>query len=171
MQQAHYVVSDVVEREQALAFRLTFGVNLLKMPQGPGVTGDYLVTQTSRATEQLETALGYNLEGRLIEFKDDKASLNTEHVYVEYEQTNDFWWSKKPSGHDLGIARGCVLVIASEPTCFVFNQTAFAELKNGTTKVRTTKYRKNGNNPGQYTRGRIVPLFHCRNTATFIYEM
>ena len=171
MQQEHYVVSDVVEREQARAFRLTFGVNLQKMPQGAGVTGDYLVTQTSAATEQLESALGYPLEGRLIEFKDDKASLVTNHVYVEYEQTNDFWWSKNPSGHDLAIARGCVLVISSEPTCFVFNQTAFTELKNGTTKERTTKYRKHGNNPGQYTRGRIVPLSVARETATFIYDM
>ena len=169
--QNHFVVSEVVEREQAAYFSLLFGVDLERIPQGPGVTGDYRVVETSEHTEALEEMLGYPLTGKLIEFKNDIASLKYNSFYVEYQQTSDFWFTRKQSGHDLAIARGCVLVVSSGPKCFVFNETAYAEFIEGVTRERTTKYRKNGNAPGSYTRGKIVPLKVAEHTASFVYDM
>jgi len=169
--QRHFTVSEVVERQQAQYFSLIFGVDLERIPQGPGVCGDYLVVETSEHTEELERRLGYPLTGKLIEFKNDIASLKYNSFYVEYEQTSDFWWSRKQSGHDLAIASSCVLVVSSGPRCFVFNKSAYAVFIEGVTAERTTKYRVNGNSPGSYTRGRIVPLKVAENTATFVYNM
>jgi len=169
--QNHFSVSEVVEREQAVYFSLRFGLDLERIPQGPGVCGDYRVIETSGYTEELESRLGYPLTGKLIEFKNDKASLKYNSFYAEYEQTSDFWNTRKPSGHDLAIARDCVLVISSGVRCFVFNAESYAVFIKGVTAERTTKYRVNGNSPGSYTRGRIVPMKVAENTATFVYNM
>jgi len=169
--QRHFTVSEVVERAQAAHFSHRFGVDLEKVQQGPGVCGDYLVLETSGHTQELEKCLGYPLTGKLIEFKNDRASVKYDSFYVEYEQTSDFWNTRKPSGHDLAIARDCVLVVSSGPRCFVFNASAYAVFIEGVTRERTTKYRVNGNSPGSYTRGRIVPMKVAVRTATFMYDM
>ena len=169
--QKHFLVSEVVERAQAVDFGLRFGVDLERIQQGPGVTGDYRVVETSEHTKKLERQLGYTLTGKLIEFKNDIASLKYNSFYVEYEQTSDSWNTRKQSGHALAVARGCVLVVSSGPKCFVFNQTSYAEFIKGVTRERTTKYRANGNEPGSYTRGKIVPLKWAEHTATLVYDM
>ena len=169
--QHHFAVSEIVERKQADYFGQRFGVDLERIPQGPGVCGDYLVMDTSEHTKELEERLGYPLEGRRIEFKNDMASLKYKSFYVEYEQTSDFWNTRKSSGHDLAVGMGCVLIISSGPICFVFNATAFAEFVKGVTRERTTKFRRNGNSPGSYTRGKIVPLEVALKTASFVYNM
>ena len=169
--QQHFTVSDVVERAQAAYFSINFGVDLERIPQGPGVCGDYLVVEASEHTKELESRLGYPLTEKLIEFKNDIASLKYNSFYVEYEQTSDFWETRKQSGHELAIARDCVLVVSSGPRCFVFNASAYTVFIKGVTAERTTKYRVNGNSPGSYTRGRIVPLEVAENTATWRYNM
>jgi len=169
--QHHFTVSEVAERAQATDFSLRFGVDLERVPQGPGVCGDYRVLETSGHTQELERRLGYPLTHKLLEFKNDRASLKYDSFYVEYEQTSDFWNTRKRSGHDLAIARGCVLIVSSGQRCFVFNKSAYTVFIEGVTRERTTKYRVNGNSPGSYTRGRIVPLKVAERTATLVYDM
>ena len=49
--------------------------------------------------------------------------------------------------------------------CLVFNRGAYSELIKGSVRERTTKFRKNGNRPGSFTRGRIVPVAHAVKKA------
>ena len=168
---AHFVVSEVEEHRQAADFSLRFGVILQRIPQGPGVTGDFLVTQTEERTQTLENALGYPLLQRRIEFKSDNASKRTKNFYVEFEQTCDGWGIRYPSGHEKAINDGCVLVISSGKKTFVFNEESFEEFKRGTIMERTTQYRKNGNAPEAFTRGYIIPVRVADATANAIYDI
>ena len=118
----HFAVSEIAEREQAMYFSRRFGCDLERVQQGPGVCGDYLVLQTSEHTRALELKLGDSLTNKLLEFKNDIASLKTKNFYTEFEQTSDFWNSRKQSGHDLAISQGCILVLSSGPKCFIFNE-------------------------------------------------
>ena len=168
---AHFAVSGKDERHQADGFRDRFGVELERIPQGPGVCGDYLVIGTTEHTEELEHALGYSLLGRKIEFKNDKTSLKYKSFFVEFQQTSDSWVHKKQSGHELAIEKGCVLVISSGSRCFVFNKSAYVEFVKGITRVLCTKFRSNGNRPDSFAKGKIVPLVRAERTASFTYNM
>ena len=158
--QRHFGLSEIDERAQAVCFRNRFGVELTKIKQGPGVCGDYLVTDTSDSTLELEIALGHPLLGKRIEFKNDKASLKTGNFYVEFEQTGDGWFTRKPSGHAMAIDTGCVLVISSGENTFVFNDVSFAKLIQHATRDVCTRAGRNGNRPGLHTRAKIVPVKH-----------
>ena len=169
--QKHFETSAIVERAQALYFSRRFGVRFAHLPQGPGICGDYEILETSYQTRELEKKLGFPLLGRYIEFKNDKTSLQYNSFYVEFEQTSDFWYSRKPSGHELASTKGCVLIISSGSRCFVFNRGAYIEFVKGVTRVATTKYCSNGNPPGCFTRGKIVPIDRAMETASFLYNM
>ena len=164
-------VSEKPERSQAEHFSLRFGCDLERIPQGPEVAGDYRIMETSDFTKELETALGYPLKGRVLEFKDDRASLKYGTLFCEFEQTNDSWFTRKPSGHALAILKGCILIISSGSRCFVFNEESYRCFVNGSIRERCTKYRRNGNNPGSFSRGKIVPVPHASKTASFSYNM
>ena len=168
---AHFAVSYVTEKKQAADFSAKFGVELERLPQGPGVAGDYEIVNTSEHTLALEKALGFPVLGKVLEFKDDKTSLKYGTFFVEYEQTSDWWMSRKPSGHELAMAKGCILVISSGPRNFVFNQTQYAELVKGVTRILSTKFRSNGNNPGSFTHGKIVPVARAVETASVVYNV
>ena len=167
----HMIKSEIRERAQAAYFSRRFGCVLEKLPQGPGVCGDFLVTKTSPKTSPLEDKLGYPLLGRFIEFKDDISSVKWKSFYVEFEQTSSSWRSRSPSGHEKAINEGCVLIISSGPKCFVYNKSSYSQLIEGVSNIKTTDPGRNGNRPNSFTRARIVPLKHAAKTACFIYNM
>jgi len=169
--QSFFAVSEVSERKQSEHFSQRFGCDLERIPQGVGVVGDYIVLKTSDFTKDLEWELGYPLQGRLIEFKDDKASLKWNTFYVEYEQTSNSWCTRRSSGHEKAILEGCILIISSGPLCLVYNKVSYIKLIAGAVRERTTKFRVNGNNPSSFTRARIVPVKHALECASFVYNM
>ena len=168
--QRHFGLSEIDERRQAITFSERFEVELEKIPQGPGVCGDYRVTKTSEKTKELESSLGYPIIGHLIEFKNDKASKKTGNLFVEFEQTSDGWFSRKPSGHALAISNGCVLVISAGEKTYVFNTENFQNLVKGATRDLCTRPGRNGNRPGCYTRAKLVPLKTATGTACYRYN-
>ena len=168
---AHINRSTPFETEQAEDFRLHYGVVLTRIPQAPGVCGDYRVMATTNRTRRLEQALGYPLEGRLVEFKNDKTSVQTQRLYIEFEQTNDAWRTRKPSGHVQAVDEGCCLVVTSGREVLVFNQPALERLLEKTLYERSTTYRKNGNAPDSFTRAKICLLKDARQTACFQHVM
>ena len=168
---AHIRRSTPFEIEQAEDFRLQYGVVLTRVPQAPGICGDYRVMATTNRTRRLEQALGYSLEGRLVEFKNDKTSRKTQRLYIEFEQTNDAWRTRKPSGHVQAVEEGCTLVVASGSEVFVFNKPALERLVEKSLYTRSTSHRKNGNHPNSYTRGEICSLRDARQAACFQYVM
>ena len=167
----HFARSDINERRQADDFAVRFGCDLERVPQGPGVTGDYMVFETGDRTIQLEALLGFPILARRIEFKCDHASVRTKNLYIEYEQTSDAWFSTNPSGHAKAIADGHILIISSGPNTFIFNEKSFAKLLKGATTVRTNRPRINGNHPGCHTRAKLVPVKVAFETATFVYNV
>ena len=169
--QAHFQVSEITERAQAAFFSTRFGVDMERIPQGPGIVGDYIVLQTSEHTQELENALGYPLLGRRIEFKNDKTSVKYNSFFVEFEQTSDFWTTRKTSGHALAIQENCVLVLSSGTRCFVFNEHSYAMFMKGITRVLSTKFRSNGNSPASFTHGKVVPIKRAVEEASFLYNM
>ena len=169
--QAHFERSKIAERVQADDFAVRFGVDLERVPQGPGVTGDYMVVETSEQTEQLEALLGYSVLARRIEFKYDHASVKTKNLYVEFEQTSNSWFTCSPSGHTKAIADGHILVISSGRKTFVFNKKSFAQLLKGATSIRATRRGINGNHPGCHTRAKLVPVKVAFENASFVYNM
>ena len=169
--QAFFRVSEVTEREQAQKFTQRFGVDLEKVPQAAGVVGDYLILKTSGFTNELEAQLGYPLAGRLVEFKDDKASVKRGTFFIEYEQTSDSWCTRRASGHEKAILEGCVLVMSTGSLCLVYNEASYKTLIEGVLRERTTRFRKNGNRPDSFTKGRIVTVEHAISCATFMYDM
>ena len=159
------------ERRQAEFFSIHFGVALIQLPQGPGICGDYRISITSALSESLEEALGFNILGRFVEFKNDTASLRTKHLFIEFESTSDGWMHRQTSGHAKCIEEGCILVISSGTECFVFNQIDFERCLLFTKRERCTSFRKNGNHPMSFTKGKIVRLEDARSCATFTYSM
>jgi len=168
--QSHFGLSEIDERAQAVSFSSRFGVQMSKIPQGPGVCGDYVVTETSHDTSELEVALGHPLLGKLIEFKNDKASLKTGNFYIEFEQTGNGWFTSKPSGHAKAIEMGCILVISSGANTYIFNENSFPNLLQRSTRELTTRAGRNGNPPGVHTRAKIVPVKHGKSTASYYYN-
>ena len=168
--QRHFGLSEIDERAQAVSFSARFGVHLGKIKQGPGVCGDYLVEATSADTRELESALGHPLQGKRIEFKNDKASLKTGNFFIEFEQTGDGWFTTKPSGHAKAIDTGCILVISSGPNTYIFNENSFPQLIGRSTRELTTRPGRNGNPPGVHTRAKIVPVKHGITTASYHYN-
>ena len=168
---AFFAVSEEREVVQSLDFAQRFGLDLERVPQYPGVVGDVRVVSSSDFTRDLETALGGTLERKLVEFKSDNASVNLKTFFIEYESTSDGWTTRRPSGHEKAITSGCILVLSSGPRCLVFNLASYTKLIDGVIRERTTKFRKNGNRPNSFTRGRIVPLKHAIKVASFVYKM
>ena len=165
----YFAVCGERERAQAEEFCLRFGVDAQPVPQGAGITGDYIVSATTERTRELETQLGYPLLGKRIEFKDDKSSLKFNSFFIEYESTSNSWATRQPSGHAKAVLDGCVLVISSGARSFIFNKQAYARLVEGATKTLSTKFRSNGNLPASFTHGKIVPLPWAFKAASFAY--
>ena len=157
------------ERAQAEEFCLRFGVDVEPVPQGAGIVGDFVVLGTSDRTRELESRLGYDLLGKRIEFKDDRTSVKYKSLFVEFESTSDFWATRRISGHAKAVLDGCVLVVANGPRSLIFNEQTYARLVEGATKTLSTKFRSNGNLPGSYSHGKIVPLCWAVNTASLVY--
>ena len=152
MLQNHFSVCSVHEQKQAAWFSNQYSVTLEPIAQGPGVVGDYTVVQSSPAFE--EAFPGY----RTIEFKHDKTSEKWGSLFVEFEQTRDYWRSKKVSGHLKAVINDCLLVIQSGRSFFCFKKEDFMSIFRITKKERTTCRGANGNLPGMHTRAKIFPM-------------
>ena len=166
----HINLSEIFERWQSVCFAEEFGCTLEKLPQGPGITGDYLITETSVRTKPLEMKVG-SLVGRRVEFKNDKKSLQYKSFYIEFEQTSDFWVTTKRSGHHKAVLAGDLLVINSGNDCYIFDEKEYFKLISYTLRVVSTKTGANGNQPGCYTKGKIVRLRRARQVCSHFYEM
>ena len=162
---------EIVEHKQADDFKHRFAVDLERIPQGINVVGDFFVLAASDFTRPLEIAIEDSLVGRRIEFKNDRASVKTGNLFLEFEQTLDGWHSKKISGSHKAILDDCILVVTSGTTCFVFNSNAYFRLIAHKTDVRTTRKRINGNTNGSFTRGMLIPLKFAVEEACFTYDM
>ena len=91
----HFAQSKLKEILQAADFESYFGVKLREIPQGPGITGDYSVRESST---KLDSIMGYDCFNQKIEFKYEKMSKKTGNVFCEYEQTSDGGCTFKKSG-------------------------------------------------------------------------
>ena len=154
--QVHFTESSIAETAQAIAFGEKFNCTLTKIKQGPGVTGDYIVSSG-------------NMKGKTIEFKDDISGLTTGNFYIEFEQTSDQWFTRKKSGHVLAIERGNLLVISVGKEDFLFDKDSYARFIQGDWKVRTTRKGRNGNANGVFTRGWLIPIKRGRERCTLSY--
>ena len=167
----HITLCNRDEQRQSCFFSNRFGLALIKLPQGPRICGDYKIYITSEATAELEDALGFNILGRMVEFKNDSASKRTKNLFIEFKATSDGWEHSYKSGHVKGVDEGCILVISSGAECFVFNQIDFARFLLFTKRERCTTFRKNGNQPLSFTKGKIISVEDARSCASFVYSM
>mgnify|MGYP000657433047 CR=1 FL=1 len=83
---AFFKECEIVEHRQADDFKHRFGVDLERVPQGINVVGDFFVLAATDFTRPLEIAIEDSLVGRRIEFKNDRASVNTGNLFLEFEQ-------------------------------------------------------------------------------------
>ena len=160
--------SQSFECLQASRFEEVFDVTLEKIKQGVGVTGDYTITMANNLdNDNYKKIKTYND----IEFKHDKASSKTHNLYLEFEQTLDGFFSSKPSGCDLAIKKGNLLVITSGNDCLVFDEPCYEKLLHYVQRDVPTKSFKNNNPSGSYTRGHLVPVLCAKLCCLFSYEM
>jgi hypothetical protein len=144
----YFAKCNVFEKRQALDFQENFSCCLSKLPNIPGTTGDFVV-ETGPAP----------LQGRVIEFKFDKRSRFSKNIYVEFEQTNDAWFSSKESGIALAIKNGQIVVITcGDLNLIIETATEYQQVIANQTRVVPTRKGSNGNHNGVFSRGYIVPI-------------
>ena len=171
------LVRDFIRQEsgfeliQRRNFEEHYGVRMERITQTAGITGDYIIVQTSEATRVLEEKVGYSLLNRKVEFKNDKTSVQYKSFFVEFETTSNNWGTKQESGHVKAINQGCLLCINSGRDMFIFNEAAFNRILPYCTHIRQTKFRSNGNHPDSRMKGKIIPLWAARINAIEIYRM
>ena len=144
--------TTVYEARQAAALKKHFELEIKKIPYTPGCAGDYEIVKRSKKYNDL-------FSNSIIEFKSDKMSRKTKHFYMEFEQTSNGWDTKKNSGHQLAIDKGCLLVIGVFEDFYCFDKTQFDLMINSVEHEQTcTRRRKNFNKDGMGTRAWRVPV-------------
>ena len=158
----HFYNCNLHENTQAKLFENRFNIVLEKIAQGPGVVGDYKIIVNSPDFQSLFP--GFNV----IEFKHDKTSVKYKSFFCEYEQTSDFWSTRRMSGHYKAIQQNCLLVIRSGVRFFCFTKETFMPLFEKSNVDRVTMRHSNGNGSGCYTRGRIIKIKDSSDVFNFI---
>ena len=164
----HMKSSNTFEIFQANRFEEVFDVDLEKVAQGVGVTGDYTVITANNCDNPRYEKIR---NSQIVEFKHDKASKKTHNLYLEFAQTLDGFFTSKPSGCDLAIKNGNLLVITTGCQCLVFDEPHYNKLLEYVTRDVQTKNRSNGNPPGSFTRGHIVPVICAEICCLLKYDM
>ena len=157
----HFKKTSVFERKQADWFVEEFGVQLEKIPQEAGCVGDYVIIKHSDYSKELFGDL------TTIEFKNDKYGIRSGALYFEFEQTNDYWETRKPSGHLKAANEKCILVVQSGEEVFIFMKRDVDELVPLSHKTMSTRNYCNGNKPGMFTRGHIISKKFCKSHCKF----
>lgn len=98
-----------------------------------------------------------------IEYKQDKASEKYNNFYFECEQTWDFKNTWRPSGLTLSAEQAEIFAIAHPNgdcnVIYLFNaKKLYDTLKLGHFKTKETADYRNGNKPGAFSKGWIVPI-------------
>ena len=152
--QAFFASNKPDESEQARQFCAHFHVVLKKLQDVGGRSGDYRVVSLNSLEFPLST---------VIEFKNDKRSLRTKNLYLEYKQTIDGGFTTKTSGIELAVQQGDVCIIKSGAENFILRSKEEYKqlLEKSHGDVRTGK-EINGNLKGCFTNGYLVKLTHVR---------
>ena len=142
----HFAESKLKEILQAADFETHFAVKLREIPQGPGVTGDYVVRESST---KLDEIMGEPCLNKRIEFKYEKMSNKTGNVFCEFRQTSDAGCTFKKSGWLKAIDDGCILCVQlhanRECPYLLFDEAAFEVLLNSAFRQTRTTRCSNGN--------------------------
>ena len=154
--QAFFDLCKRDEIRQAHDFSNEFQVELTKLPDVAGTSGDYEVTNGT--CPQFPT-------GTVVEFKYDVSSKKTGNVFVEFQQTSDNWFQSRTSGIKLAMENNQIGVI-SVPTrvgngCdnyIIKNMAEYDSLVQNSHRTITTRACINGNHRGCYARGHLVRL-------------
>ena len=168
----HFAQSKLKEILQAADFESYFGVKLREIPQGPGITGDYWVRESST---YLDSIMGEPCFNKRIEFKYEKKSSQTGNVFCEYEQTSDGGCTFKKSGWVKAIDDGCILVVQlhtnGESPYLLFNEETFAVLlKAAFRQTRTTRC-SNGNPVTLHQMGHLIKVPRAIEAARHTFSM
>ena len=153
--QSFFTENSVIEGVQANDFGARFQLTLLKLPNVGGTAGDYRVI-SSTSTEFPHSTV--------IEFKNDKRSVRTKNLYLEFRQTRDCFFTFKRSGIALAIKQGQIVVIKSGIENFIIRTLAeYKKLLEKSHMSAKTRAEINGNSNGCFTEGHLVKLIFARN--------
>ena len=145
------------EISQSKWFQSHFNCTLERIThQRMGCATDFKITQI-RSPSKLDASV---LHG-FVEFKFDKASKRTGNLYLETRQTIDFGHSYRPSGINLAVDQSTFIVFSvpdHTQTChYMFTSVEMQELLNRKLRVVRTANCRNGNLPGVWTYGKLLP--------------
>ena len=166
----HFEASKIHEIKQSEDFSKHFGVTLEEIPQEAGVTGDYLVSISSK---KLDNIMGCSCKNKRIEFKNEKASKRTGNVFCEYQQTTDAGCCYKTSGWVKAINQNCILVVQvfhiNTRPYLLFDKETFPRLLEYTfNEVRTTRG-SNGNPVQLWQYGHLIKVFNAILAAKYMF--
>ena len=146
------------EARQAVWFQSHFNCILTPVEkQGLGCQRDYTITKIHNPKKLPVEALNQN-----IEFKYDKASRGTGNLYLETRQTFDFGNSYHESGMVLAVAQSMYIVFSvphfTETHHYVIPAPLMRELLTRKLRAVRTHNTQNGNAPGVWTYGALLPV-------------
>ena len=165
---SHLKCSTKFEEIQATRFEEVFDVDLHKIEQGIGVTGDYKITRSHSCENRWYEKIR---NSPIVEFKHDKASTKTNNLYLEFAQTLDGFFTTHSSGCDLAIKNGNLLVITTGTQCLVFDEPHYQKLLEYVTRDVQTKNWSNGNPAGSFTKGHLVSVRNAEICCLLKYDM
>jgi len=142
----------------------TIDIEVEPIQQGARVCGDYRVTKNNSSNIIFRM-------GTKIEFKNDIRSQTTNRFYLEFESTNNNWWSSYESGVTKAAKEGCLVILGSGENNYVFTPSALLQLFNTKGRICGTRIGSNGNPDNLYTRGKIVTLENVEAICSFRYTL
>jgi hypothetical protein len=112
-------------------------------------------------------------EGLKVEVKEDHAAARTGNFYLEYAQTFNGWLTYQWSGLFLAFEQADQFLVFVQYKAYLFEtKTLYAHepFFQDDTPIRVTKAACNGNKPGAFSAGIVVPMEEITPFASQVFE-